>query len=440
MINDSFIRNFFIHNNRLKSRLINSIEHNVDSEIHQYIIQRYNDNCSFRESLARIVNYLDECPKCKVCNKSLTFTNLIRYPYQQYCSSKCSANSNETKKLREKTCLNRYGVKNVSQCEKIKLKKEQTCFKNHGVKTGLLSKRTKETMLNKYGVPHNWQKGLLRDKLNQKNIELYGNSSAQSKEVIEQRKLTNQLKYGGNAPACDPDVINKMSYTCIEKYNVPFFIQSQEFIDKTKETCKEKYGVEYFQKTDEFKSFISTKMSYLYEFGNILDNRNQTCQEKYGCNCYQQTDEFKVMISNIMLSKAVQEKRHETFVKNKTFNTSKPEQQTYELLKTKFKEVKYQYRDKERYPFNCDFYIPSLDLFIECQYSWTHGSKPYNEIEDKEKLELWKSKAKTSKYYQNAINTWTIRDVNKRKVANQNNLRLLEFFSYNDFLEWFNMC
>ena len=65
---------------------------------------------------------------------------------------------------------------------------------------------------------------------------------------------------------------------------------------------------------------------------------------------------------------------------------------------------------------------------------------PYNEIEDREKLELWKSKAKTSKYYQNAIDTWTIRDVNKRKVANQNNLRLLEFFSYNDFLEWFNMC
>ena len=138
-----------------------------------------------------------------------------------------------------------------------------------------------------------------------------------------------------------------------------------------------------------------------------------------------------------MSSDVVKNKRAETHRKNGTFNTSKPEQQTYELLKTKFKDVEYQYKDKDRYPFICDFYIPSLDLFIECQYSWTHGGKPYNEITDKEKLELWKEKAKTSKYYQNAINTWTIRDVNKRETANKNNLNYLEFFNIQEFLKWF---
>ena len=76
-------------------------------------------------------------------------------------------------------------------------------------------------------------------------------------------------------------------------------------------------------------------------------------------------------------------------------------------------------------------------MFIECQYYWTHGGHPYNKENDKEKFELWKEKAKTSKYYQNAINTWTIRDVNKREIANKNNLNYLEFFSYKDFLEWF---
>ena len=30
----------------------------------------------------------------------------------------------------------------------------------------------------------------------------------------------------------------------------------------------------------------------------------------------------------------------------------------------------------DRYPFACDFYISSLDLFIECNYHWTHGGKP----------------------------------------------------------------
>ena len=38
-------------------------------------------------------------------------------------------------------------------------------------------------------------------------------------------------------------------------------------------------------------------------------------------------------------------------------------------------------------------------------------------------------KSKNSGYYQNAINTWTIRDVNKRNIAKQNNLNYLEIFS-----------
>lgn len=43
-----------------------------------------------------------------------------------------------------------------------------------------------------------------------------------------------------------------------------------------------------------------------------------------------------------------------------------------------------QYQD-ERYrnpktgrKFNCDFYIPSEDLFIELNYHWTHGKHPFN--------------------------------------------------------------
>lgn len=43
-----------------------------------------------------------------------------------------------------------------------------------------------------------------------------------------------------------------------------------------------------------------------------------------------------------------------------------------------------QYQDK-RYrnpktgvPFNCDFYIPSEDLFIELNYTWFHGAHPFD--------------------------------------------------------------
>ena len=90
------------------------------------------------------------------------------------------------------------------------------------------------------------------------------------------------------------------------------------------------------------------------------------------------------------------------------------------------KEVEYQYKDV-RYPFVCDFYIRSKDLFIELNIHWTHGDHPFNENnpEDIENINKWKSKAETSEFYKQAIHTWTIRDVNKLKKLKENNLNYI---------------
>ena len=42
------------------------------------------------------------------------------------------------------------------------------------------------------------------------------------------------------------------------------------------------------------------------------------------------------------------------------------------------------------------------------------------DIDNLEELEYWKSK--NTKFYDNAITTWTIRDVEKRKIAKNNKL------------------
>ena len=112
--------------------------------------------------------------------------------------------------------------------------------------------------------------------------------------------------------------------------------------------------------------------------------------------------------------------------KNKSFNTSKPEENLYKELCLKYGEenVIRQYYDAERYPYSCDFYIKTEDLFIELNATWTHGGKPYN-AEDKEcqeQLKLWEEKAKTSDFYRNAIYTWTDLDVRKQTCAKRNNL------------------
>ena len=101
-------------------------------------------------------------------------------------------------------------------------------------------------------------------------------------------------------------------------------------------------------------------------------------------------------------------------------------------------DVKAQYNADSRYPFECDFYIKSLDLFIELNLHWSHGNHPFNceSEEDVKKLKIWREKAKTSDFYKNAIETWTVRDVRKIQMAQKNNLNYKVYYTedelYND--------
>lgn len=110
---------------------------------------------------------------------------------------------------------------------------------------------------------------------------------------------------------------------------------------------------------------------------------------------------------------------------NNSFNKSSVEEKFYkELLEqNRNKTIYRQYKDN-RYPYYCDFYIKEDDLFIELNNHWTHGGKPYDENDEscKEQLKLWEEKAKKSQFFQNAIITWTIRDVEKKKCAERNKL------------------
>lgn len=123
-------------------------------------------------------------------------------------------------------------------------------------------------------------------------------------------------------------------------------------------------------------------------------------------------------------------------------NTSKIEDSLYNFLIESFgvSNIERNYSQDYRYPFHCDFYIKCLDLFIELNAHWTHGGEPFdlNNIKCQEKLELWKEKAKRSQFYENAIKTWTERDVEKQKVARENNLNYTILYSSNDILNFKN--
>ena len=85
----------------------------------------------------------------------------------------------------------------------------------------------------------------------------------------------------------------------------------------------------------------------------------------------------------------------------------------------------------------CDFYIKSLDLFIELNISWTHGGHPFDNENpsDIDILLKWQDKAKTSQYYKNAITTWTIRDPAKIATAKANKLNYIACYKEGELFE-----
>lgn len=223
----------------------------------------------------------------------------------------------------------------------------------------------------------------------------------------DKAKRTTLERYGYENAYQIPDVIEKIRQINKEK--------SAEAHEKQRQTCLEKYGVTNFSKTKEFK-----------------DKVQKTSLRKYGTKHPMQSD----VVKNKYDWKGLADKCVSTKKKNGTINTSKPEDDTYELLLEVFGEVKRQYKTKE-YPYYCDFYVPSIDTYIECQYGWTHGKRPYdpNDIRCIELLNKWKANS-NSKYYRIAIDVWTRRDVEKRETATRNNLNFVEFWSLDEAKKW----
>lgn len=131
--------------------------------------------------------------------------------------------------------------------------------------------------------------------------------------------------------------------------------------------------------------------------------------------------------------KDIRKKGIETKRENNTFNTSADEKIAEQLLRFAYNDVKTQY-SSDKYPFNCDFYIPSIDTYIEFNGSWTHGQHAFDQTNDNDIQLLNEWKAKNSEYYNNAINTWTVRDVEKRQIAKDNNLNFIEVWTIGELV------
>lgn len=445
MIDDQHILEYFLRksDNNIDSNKLR----NVPEEIKEYLMNRYPEDefVSFSGVIKRIKYHVDECPKCHNCGKKLIN---IRYKngqvvFPKYCGPKCQMNCEEGLDTYKNGVLKKYGVDNVAKSPIVYSKMRQTCLERYGVDSIL----KRPEVIEKSKVNSHTPEAISKAK--QTNIERYGVECAMhNPEIQEKIRLDCVYKYGsrywGSSDIgrktlsyinSSEETKDKIRKTCLEKYGsdswassyvgrktLSYILSSQESKDKKAKTCLERYGTNHWAQSDVGRKYLS----YMLNSIEVRDKIRATCLERYHVDSFSKTEEFNV-------------KCYTTKKLNNTFRKSKPEDYVGELLIKKFKNVKPQYNEC-RYPFACDFYIPSIDLFIEYQGNWTHGFHVFDPTnkDDLKTLELWKSKSEEGHgYYANAIKTWTIADPKKREYAKKNNLNYLEFFNMDQFLDWY---
>lgn len=219
--------------------------------------------------------------------------------------------------------------------------------------------------------------------------------------------------------------------TCLKKYGIdnPF-----KDVDKIKKSYIDHLGVDHPMKNKDICVKVISKKDYKQE---VL-KRKETIKHKYTNEKLFNSNKSKLAWDNNHDNILI--KTYETKKKNNSFNTSAGESIIYNYLCTIFdkSDIFREYSD-DRYPFHCDFYIKSKDLFIELNLHWSHGGHLFNKDnkDDLQKLAKWEEKAHDSAYYKNAIKTWTIRDVNKHDCAVSNKLNYLAIYNLNELYEVF---
>ena len=329
----------------------------------------------------RLKNNLKKRPVCIICGKPVKYTS---GHYAKFCSKECQYSDlgkKITKEIKIKSNLEKYGVEHTSQLKEVTDKRT----KSRADHVNEIQQHVRESLYKKYGaydvmhIPH----------------------------ILQKIKDTNLKKFGVEFPLQqlkkeNSEIYQKISQTCINKFDVDSPLKNKEVREKIKQTNIQKYGVDNPLKNKEIREKIK-----------------QTNIQKYG-------------VDNPLKNKEIWKKSQDN---RQISSKSKLENNFFNCLKLKYEpdDIITQYKSKE-YPYYCDFYIKSINLYIEIQGHWTHNDHPFdiNNLNDQLIMDIWRTKSLSDKYYKNALNTWTIKDVEKRNTAIQNNLNYLEIFGKTD--------
>ena len=240
-------------------------------------------------------------------------------------------------------------------------------------------RKIRRTNLERYGVENSMQRDEVKEKVKSTNLLKYGTEYALASDIVKAKKEATMIeRYGGRGAMCSEEVRTKAMATNLERYGVMHPAQSPDIREKMMLTSMERYGAAHPRSSD-----------------------------------------------------AVRRKVMNTLLDNGSFNVSEPEEVLYGILCRLYgsDDVRRQYSDG-RYPYACDFYIISRDMYIELNGYWSHGGKWFDScsVDDALLLSKWVLRLPSAPQYRKSIKTWTGYDVMKRLFARKNKLNYVVFW------------
>ena len=294
-INDDYIKSlYFTKQETINSNYLKSTWLERHPEINDYLVNRYPDSTSYKETLYRILLGIEERPVCKTCGKPVNFEashrwhrNRNGWPFMRYCSAKCQANDPEIKDKHIQTYLDKYGVDNPAKNKEVK-------------------EKIRQTNLDKYGVENVYQSKVIQDRIKKTNLERYGVEHVfQSPDFIERSHNTNLQKYGAKtyaesniAKSKQNIFIQKYKDTCLRKYGVDCYAKTQEYRDYIKAHREEISQKQYNTKKKNNSFNVSSKEEYLY---NLLAKHYDNIIRQYKSNEYPFACDFYIPKLNLYI-------------------------------------------------------------------------------------------------------------------------------------------
>ena len=370
------------------------------------------------------------CPTCRKKNKFETQV----FGYANHCSTRCSSLDPNVQKKSSDSSMKKWGYSHPSQSPIVKKKHEDTNLKRIGAISPLCLPKIHSKGVKIAATPE------IRQKVKIRKQERYNDAGYHN---FEQAKETYYKRTGYRTTFSNPEVREKSKQKFQEKYKKNSYVETDEFQELNRDPIYIKIRTEKQYKTKEKNGTLPGNPISVAKFKESMSKKTE---EDWKIIAKKQQD-TKIKNGTTSGSIKVRKKVYETNkLRGNYGNRSKSEKRCFAKVKEKFQNAEHSYYDEKRYPFNCDIYIPNLDLFIECHFGEFHYKEPFdkNNLKHIERLNILKEneqrllkEGNKNTRYTGMIRTWTITDPLKLKTFQDNHLNYKIFYTEKEFNEWF---